>query len=296
MADSDSGGLRPMRPIVRHPLIEQRLPIGNATDWRDNARLPPPCQSLAHYQQEAMDRIGGENQDVRQRNKKISGVYADLWLQNHDAFRWQGLAAHASTGVGEVMDMPDPVGNVKPMMAQGNLAIYKGIVPTSLAYAHGGMAELNCMSGNLTGEQKRLFDKTRAAYADIDAGLVRKAEGSQANGEFLIREGTNKLVHFEQDDVAQPLIYDPHPFLSRAMAPFAFLQLSGDPAHPDPTTESDYYPGHLPYSLGNEAQRDDWIIHDVVPIWYQQSEQRPELTVQRMQAILERGRAAGGDY
>ena len=379
MADATPGGLRPMRPIARSPFVEEILPV------RDAAAPPQKpktnCRSLAEYKKQAMDKIGGADQDMRQRNTKISGVYASLWMQDHDAFRWQGLAAHASTGVGLAMDMSDPrqqedlvsgaasgaahwvgdsavgrgvsgaahwagdsavgrgvsgaagwvgdsaVGrtasgaanwagrqasdaanwvddrtrqpldaNARRILGQGNLAIYNEIAPASLAYAHGGMAELDCISGKLTGAEKRDFDKTRAAFADTDKGIALKQAGDQAGGEQLIRDGAAKLVHIEQDDVAQPTIYDPNPKMSGLMGAAAFLQLSGTPSQPDLSTLSVYQLTHPGASLGDQAQRDDWILNNVVPTWYQQYEQRPDLTTQRMQTILDRGRAAGGNY
>ena len=365
MAEPGPGGLRPMRPIQRRPHVEEILPLRQEGGQASAAKPKVTCQSLAHYQEEALKKIGGENQDIRQRNEKISGAYAALWMQDHDAYRWQGLAAHASTGVGMVMDVtnpqlqnraagaaasavvPDhvpswvpgplagPVGragqaasdaaqwvgdsavgrraseaahwvddhtrqpldaNMQKMMGDGNLAIYKEIYPASLAYAHGGMAELNCVSDHLSGEEKRRFDKTRAAFADTDRGIALKQAGDAVGGEQMIRAGAAKLVHIEQDDVAQTAIYDKNPNLARIMGPFAYLQLSGDHLHPDLSTLSLYYQNHAGSSLGNMAQRDDWILNDVVPTWYQQYEQRPALTTQRMQTILDRGRAAGGDY
>lgn len=119
MAASDSTGLRPMRPIhrhpfveevPRHPFVEEVLPLVDEAARSPHAKhasakpKPLPCQSLTPYQHQALSIIGGAHQDIRQRNKKkrnkkISGAYAALWLQDHDAFRWQGLAAHASAGV-----------------------------------------------------------------------------------------------------------------------------------------------------------------------------------------------------
>jgi hypothetical protein len=110
---SDSNALRPMRPIHRHPFVEDVLPLVDEAAKAHKARHAPakpkpPCQSLAHYQHQASSRIGGVHQDVRQRNEKISGAYAALWMKNHDAFRWPGAAAHASSQVGLVMDLCDP--------------------------------------------------------------------------------------------------------------------------------------------------------------------------------------------
>lgn len=80
------------------------------------------------------------------------------------------------------------------------------------------------------------------------------------------------------------------------MTPFAFGHFSGDPYHPDLATLSTYYPDHAPHSLGDADERVKWISEDIFPVWYQQYEQNPTLTVQRMQKILDRGRAAGGSY
>ena len=350
-----------MRPIHRHPFVEELLPLRDEAVRRHHAKhaptkhapAKPPCQSLAHYQAQALSRIGGVHQDIRQRNEKISGAYAALWMKNHDAFRWQGAAAHASGQVGLVMDLcdprlqkrvadaipdqvfdptapvmpplppvgpfapdgplgPHPVGRMNKVLAleavmpldnamrqalaDGNIAIYESIYPVSLAYAHGGMAELNCISGTLSGEAKRKFDKERKAFADIDQGIALKQAGDKTGGEQLIRYGNTELIHFEQDNVAQPVVFDKHPNLTWAMTPFAFGHFSGDPYHPDLATLSTYYPSHAPHSLGDMPQRDDWIINDIFPVWYQQYEQDPALTTQRMQMILDRGRAAGGSY
>jgi len=358
MPEHTPSGLRPLRPIHRHPFVEEVLPLRDEAARAHQAKLapakpkPPPCQSLAHYQNQALSRIGGVHQNIRQRNEKISGAYAALWMKNKDAFRWQGAAAHASGQVGLVMDLcdprfqkraagvlpdqmfeppivsptmppigpfapggslgPHPVGRmnkaialeaVKPLdqamrqaLADGNIAIYESIYPVSLAYAHGGMAELNCISGTLSGQAKRRFDKERKAFSDIDHGIALKGKGDKVGGEQFIRYGNTELIHFEQDQVAQPVVFDKHPDLTWAMTPFAFGHFSGDPYRPELATLSTYYPSHIPHSLGDSAERDKWIINDIFPVWYQQYEKDPTQTVQRMQSILNRGRAAGGSY
>ncbi len=345
-----------MRPIHRHPFVEERLPLTDEAARRHHAKhapakpAPPPCQSLAHYQSQALSRIGGVHQDIRQRNEKISGAYAALWMKNKDAFRWQGAAAHASGQVGLVMDLcdprlqkraaavipdqvfepptpplppigpfapggslgPHPIGRtnkalaletVKPLdaalrqaLADGNIAIYESIYPVSLAYAHGGMAELNCLQRRMSRTQKNKFQPIHDAFADIDQGIALKKGGDVAGGEEMIRNGNKKLIHFEQDKVAQPTVFDKHPDLTWVMTPFAFGHFSGDPYHPDLATLSTYYPSHAPHSLGDATERDSWIINDIFPVWYKQYEQDPALTVQRMQKILSRGQAAGGSY
>lgn len=350
-----------MRPIHRHPFVEQVLPLMDEAAHSHHAKhapakpAPPPCQSMAHYQNQALSRIGGANQDIRQRNEKISGAYAALWMKNKDAFRWQGAAAHASGQVGLVMDLCDPrfqkrtaamipdrvfdptppfapdppmppIGPFKPdnslgphpigrmnkalvlkavgpldaamrqALADGNIAIYESIYPTSLAYAHGGMAELNCMQKGMSRAQRKAFQPIHDAFADIDQGIALKNKGDKVGGEEMIRSGNKKLIHFEQDNVAQPIVFDKHPDLTWVMTPFAFGHFSGDPYHPDLATLSTYYPSHAPHSLGDATERDSWIINDIFPVWYKQYEQDPAQTVQRMQKILDRGRAAGGSY
>ncbi len=354
-----SNSLRPMRPIHRHPFVEELLPLTDEAARSHHAKhapaKPPPCQSMAHYQHQALSEIGGANQDIRLRNEKISGAYAALWMKNKDAFRWQGAAAHASGQVGLVMDLcdprfqkraaavvpdqvfepsplpfpappmppigpfkptgslgPYPVGRVakqtaleaaKPLdaamrqaLADGNIAIYNSIYPTSLAYAHGGMAELNCMQRGMTAQQRKKFKPLHDAFGHIDRGIALKKSGDHIGGEAMIQYGNRMLIHYEQDKVAQPVVFDKHPDLTWVMTPFAFGHFSGDPYHPDMATLSTYYPSHVPHSLGDQAERDKWIINDIFPVWYKQYEQDPALTVQRMQKILDRGRAAGGSY
>lgn len=245
---SDSNALRPMRPIHRHPFVEETLPLVDEAARLHHAKRapakpkPPPCQSLAHYQHQALSRIGGVHQDVRQRNEKISGAYAALWMKNKDAFRWQGAAAHASGQVGLVMDLcdprfqkraagmipdqvldptppygmappippigpfapdgslrPHPVGRVnkalalkavKPLdnamrqaLADGNIAIYNNIYPYSLAYAHGGMAELNCLQKRMSRRDVQRLTPLHDAFADIDRGIALKQKGDKIGGQ-----------------------------------------------------------------------------------------------------------------
>jgi hypothetical protein len=185
---------------------------------------------------------------------------------------------------------------MRQALADGNIAIYESIYPASLAYAHGGMAELNCMMSKMSPANKRRFKPLRDAFADIDQGIALKNRGQPGAGEEMIRSGNKKLIHFEQDNVAQSVVFDKHPDLTWVMTPFAFGHFSGDPYQPDLATLSTYYPSHAPHSLGDATERDKWIINDIFPVWYQQYEQNPALTVQRMQKILDRGRAAGGSY
>jgi hypothetical protein len=79
---------------------------------RTESRLPslsplpslPPSPTLNDYRNQALSLIGGTGGDVRQRNARISGAYADLYLRNPEAFRWPGAAAYASGQVGFAMD------------------------------------------------------------------------------------------------------------------------------------------------------------------------------------------------
>ena len=54
---------------------------------------------IEEYKKKFEEKLPSKN-DVINRNKVISSIYADFYLENPEAFKWAGMAAFASNHVG----------------------------------------------------------------------------------------------------------------------------------------------------------------------------------------------------
>lgn len=276
--------------------------------------------TLATYRQQADKLIQGAGNDVRERNRAITGAYASLYMQNPQAFVWLGAAAYASGQVGYAMDIANETnaglsaatlpntlldeaartfirqnsGAVRQMLADGNIAIYRSIYPASLAYQHGGIQELRQVASTLKGEQLARFSPLLNAYEQIDKG-VKLNQRKAGAGEMLITEGTNEIIRFEQKTIVQP-IFDKHPVTVYLMGQLAFGDLDADDAHTDKRTFSRFRDHHPLQNFGNPSTRNDWIENEVFVLWDKHRTERFDEVRQEMHRMTLNGQAAGGRY
>ncbi len=84
------------------------------------------------YKKEAENVIAPAGDDVRQRNKIISGAYADLYVKSKKKFKWAGLAAYASKQVGCGMDYAKKMSSIG--RAAGSLPVVGALTEASAQY------------------------------------------------------------------------------------------------------------------------------------------------------------------
>src|SRR5687767_473409 len=85
---------------------------------------PEPVSIRERYRQRAFRQVGAEseaefqNMDPRQRNTRITGAYADMYMANQDTNKWAGMAAYASDLVGVGITGTDAANQI-PFLPQG---------------------------------------------------------------------------------------------------------------------------------------------------------------------------------
>lgn len=237
------------------------------------------CQKLwAKYEAEAAAMLV-PGKDARERNKIISGAYADLYLKNPE-FKWAGLAAYASKQVGCAMDfaksradlIPPVAQGLKPlhnsyaytyaMLGYGNAELFKDVYPLHRFFSEHGFAKM----AQCAGERRPPLDaQALDAFRAID--LYRKTGDPK-----YLDQSVKSLAYHEQVAILQKDIYnDPvmrgllwsnealpeNPFNNPASA----VMTSGceDPGGKNTLTFGDKGRTKL-YDVG---QRMDWILGDV---------------------------------
>ncbi len=185
-------------------------------------------------------------------------------------------------------------GAVKKMMADGNIAIYKNIVPVSLAYRQGGIQELRRLESTLKGEQLERFIPLREAYEQIDKGVKLNQKNAGA-GDMLITKGTDDIIDFEQRVIVQPL-FDKNPKLVYTMGLLAFGDLDADDLSIDRRTFSMFQLHHPLSNFGNPDERNDWIKNEIFVSWDKQRAERFDEVRGQMYQMILAGQAAGGRY
>lgn len=313
----------------------------NVVDSYPNA--PTSTKTISDYKEQAIKMIQKPNAvevnspeaDVRERNRIITGAYADLYLKNPEAFSWLGAAAYASGQVGFALDEASKMKvmsamtagilfmeagkemekNIREMLGKGNIAIFESIYPASLAYQQGGMAELKRLEASIEDKNEReKFSPLVSAYELIDKGVQMNRQQPNS-GDLLIKEGTEAIIKFEQKDIAQSL-FDEYAKTVRVITPFSFGDLDADDTKIDKQTYSSF-PAYRPttdkpisiaytkngyqeigdfVSIGDVDARINWITNDIFPKWDEQRKQRFDETRANMQKMIEAGRKAGGQY
>lgn len=266
---------------------------------RSSALRATAAPTLRDYQLEAEARISGAGSTREKRNAAITGAYADMFMENPVAFKWAGMAAHASfiVGTGMKLGRISPIigSEIRQMLTEGNNAVFKDIFPVYLAYQKGGMAEVNRLAGTLSGSEFEAFRPMRDAFEKIDEGYQLYKSGKQAEGMELIWEGNADLLRHEQLTVLQNGAYNNHKFAATIASPAIYADFD-DTAGIDGSTASFYWSRHSFKSIANPTERMKWIEGELTPIWRRQNEQEPDRVIKHMQTFIRLGTAAGGRY
>jgi hypothetical protein len=258
-----------------------------------------PQQSMRErYQAEAYARIGLDansfaTMDPIERNRLITGAYADMYMSNPDAMKWSGMAAYASDLVGEGMQQSymlqagdnSPLGalamgaigapdgeRVRELLAVGNAGVFDDLMWQHIAFQSGGIEELQraAEAGEIPPEQL-------AGWMQINAGNTALTEARASGDQTAIDAaneqiwgGNNALLQYEQQVFLQNLVYDSSP---EARTAFEFMSSGWNVLglnSPIPGGESfgdfqDRTGATGTPDIGDAGQRWDWIRDSMAP-------------------------------
>lgn len=187
-------------------------------------------------------------------NLRITCMYADLYHQNPDQFKWAGLAAIVSGIIGEkaydenLLNQlgGDPFG-MRTSIIQGNLAVFNDLAWMHLAYLDGGIDELGKLFCYASVNEPESFTlEVYRAWLKIDS---RQPENVYA--------GNLDILKHEQLNILQDIIYSPYPIL------WGVLEELGEVVSPVPGHNEDF-PGS---DIENFDQRWNWLESSIMPKW-----------------------------
>ena len=198
--------------------------------------MPPTTEPTPEADALIADVMG----DPLARARRITGIYAALYLEEPLLYQWCGLACWPANQVATALDT-GALG-FGPFVAQGNLDIYRAVGTAFLRHRQGLPVQ-----APLAPAFELLRQADLAARTDL------------AEAEHLAFQGLLGVAHFEQIAVLQPL-YDKVAWLpTRILAHFTSFRLGWDSGAP--VVDFD---GNDPSDLG---QRETWMKTEVLPAW-----------------------------
>lgn len=136
-------------------------------------------------------------------------------------------------------------------LAVGNLAVYDDIAWQHLAYASGGIAEIERI----------------AEAGKLSAAVLRVAEhrrGVRMGNEALVWEGNRALLQFEQLETLQKGVYDRFPAQFESLSQNLIVPDLASPIPGDRGTFQSVVPGG---DIGRFEDRWKWITGSMLPAW-----------------------------
>jgi hypothetical protein len=181
-------------------------------------------------------------------NQPITCLYAKVYMQNSEKFKWAGLATLVSAKVGESQDdFHWGVGAwLKEDVFKGNRAVFEDLLWQHLAFQERGI-----------GEMERLYCANAISQEVLDAW--------QKINEGDVWQGNLELLYHEQKEILQPLLYDNHKKMwwtvdswMGIVAKMGNMLVSPVPGH------SESFPGN---NIANFQERWKWIAESIIPAW-----------------------------
>ena len=197
---------------------------------------PEPVSIKDRYQSRAYQQVGAKNQsefdhmDPLQRNTRLTGAYADMYMANEETNKWAGMASYASDlvgvgiggttvagaipGIPKGMDMAG-IDNKKlhDLLAKGNAGVYDDLMWQHMAMQEGGIGQMReaAKHGEIPPEQMAGWEKIAAGNTALQDAKKSGDKEAIAAANDKIWGGNNTLLQFEQQKFLQNLVYDESP-------------------------------------------------------------------------------------
>lgn len=180
------------------------------------------------------------------RARRVAAIYAACWLDEPFLGSWFGLASYVARQVYDVLEGPALAW--RELLGDGNLAVYRGIVPAWLLYRAG-----HPVPGPLSGAFNGL--------ARADRALRDRGARDTTAADALAEQALAELCDVEQRQILQP-IYDAVPALSREPLRGLFrFRLGLSPAAPVLAWDSRF---GAPWEVDARCA---WMRAEVLPAW-----------------------------
>jgi len=256
--------------------------------------------SIKEYKEQFESKLPPES-EVIERNKKISSLYAQLYLDNPDVFKWAGMASFASNHIGigllpyrfsnfDLLDLQSScrkkgLVNDFNLLRHINNRIYDDIAWTHQAYLDGGISLISDLM-----KDDPHYAKMLVAWEALDSAIQHKSEYDSETLNLKIWDANIKLLRHEQEFIVQPMFDQFGAIFKKLITLCASLDFS--PNHLK--TDRAYHSTFVMYMYKNELslllksmfipdltrfmQRWLWLENKVSPNWILKEREDPSLT------------------
>ncbi|MGE0401174.1 MAG: hypothetical protein AB7T06_30980 [Kofleriaceae bacterium] len=197
---------------------------------------PEPASIRDRYRARAFHQVGADDEasfqsmDPRQRNTRITGAYADMYMSDTDTMKWAGMAAYASDLVGVGIAGTQAAGAIpllpegmdtagidnaelQRLLAVGNAGVYDDLMWQHMAMQEGGIEQMRLAheAGEIPDEQIAGWETIAAGRAALDEARASGDERAIEAANNQVWAGNNQLLQYEQQVFLQNLVYDDSP-------------------------------------------------------------------------------------
>ncbi len=251
-----------------------------------------PASIRDRYQARAYRQVGAEDaadfnaMDPRQRNTRLTGAYADMYMSDTDTMKWAGMAAYASDLVGVGIAGTEVAGNIpllpegmdtagidnaelNRLLAVGNAGVYDDLMWQHMAMQEGGidMMRASAEAGEIPPEQLAGWETIAQGRAALDAARASGSEEAIAAANNQVWAGNNQLLQYEQQVFLQNLVYDDSPAARELFSRITPGMISPLPGGTSFINHNDANGGPTGSTadIGDRDQRWDWIENSMAP-------------------------------
>jgi hypothetical protein len=206
--------------------------------WAESQQVtgPEPASIRDRYRSRAFNQVGAANEeefnnmDPRQRNTRLTGAYADMYMSDTDTMKWAGMAAYASDLVGIGIAGTEVAGGIpllpegmdtagidnaelNRLLAVGNAGVYDDLMWQHMAMQEGGIEMMRAAAeaGEIPKEQMAGWETIAAGRTALDEARASGDEEAIAAANETVWAGNNALLQYEQQVFLQNLVYDDSP-------------------------------------------------------------------------------------
>jgi hypothetical protein len=234
--------------------------------WAESQQVtgPEPASIRDRYRSRAFQQVGAENEeefnnmDPRQRNTRLTGAYADMYMSDTDTMKWAGMDM---AGIDNA--------ELNRLLAVGNAGVYDDLMWQHMAMQEGGIEMMReaAEAGEIPAEQMAGWETIAAGRSALDEARASGDEEAIAAANETVWAGNNALLQYEQEVFLQNLVYDDSPAareLFDRISPGMVSPIPGGTSfinHRDERGES--IGGDA--DVGDRDQRWEWIRDSMAP-------------------------------